>query len=98
MVLEDKKSIASWIIEEPALKEYIQRAKDIYSGPVQFIRIGRKKYQAKLECDKLHGCCNLNAKEAFFELNLTRKKNGEYQDFFFLKIVTDKNVNTIKLY
>ena len=97
MIVEDKKSIETWINEDPVLKDYINRAKDIYKGPIHFTRVGRKKYQAKLDCDKLQGCCK-GAREAFFELNLTRKKNGSYTDFFFLKIVTDKHVNTIKLY
>jgi len=97
MILEDKKNIANWITEDPALKDYIQRAKDLYSGPLRFTRVGKKKYQARLDCDKLSECCH-GAREAFFELNLTRKRNGQYQDFFFLRIVTDKNVNTIKLY
>lgn len=97
MILDDKKSVETWINEDPALKEYIQQARDLYKGPIHFIRIGRKKYQAKLDCEKLSECCR-GAREAFFELNLTRKNNGKYKDFFFLKIVTDKYVNTIKLY
>jgi len=96
MILENK-NIETWINEDPALKDYIQRVNDIYKGPVCFVRTGKKKYQAKLDCEKLQGCCH-GAREAFFELNLTRKKNGSYTDFFFLKIVTDKHVNTIKLY
>jgi hypothetical protein len=97
MISDNKKGVEKWINEDPALKEYIQRSSDLYKGPIQFIRVGKKRYQAKLDCDKLNGCCK-GALEAFFELNLTRKKNGTYTDFFFLKIVTDKHVNTIKLY
>lgn len=97
MIIDDRKNVESWINEDPALKDYIKQVADIYRGPVKFTRVGKKKYQAKLDCDKLL-TVGSNAREAFFELNLTRKKNGKYTDFFFLKLITDKYVNTIKLY
>lgn len=97
-MIEEKKAVERWINEDPKLREYITRAQDLYKGPIRFVRTGRRKYQAKLDCEKLHGC-GKSAKEAYFELNLAKKKAGSYKDFFYLKIITsDYSINTIKLF
>jgi hypothetical protein len=91
-------AVENWINEEPAIKECLIRIKEIYKGPVRFVRSGRKKYQAKLDCDKLYGFGNVY-KEAFFEIDLSHKKENKYVNFFFLRLVSlDRSINTIKLF
>lgn len=86
-----------WIMEDPILKDMMLKAKEMYKGSIKFVKSGRRNYIAKLDPDKLVGMSNV--KEAFFELNLFRKKNNGYKDCFFLKLVDpNKDINTIKLF
>jgi hypothetical protein len=89
--------VEKWINEDPTIKDCLNKVKELYKGPVRFVRNGRRKYQAKLDCEKLHGFGIY--REAFFEIDLSRKKDGKYANFFFLKLVTmDRSINTIKLF
>lgn len=89
--------IEKWINEHPDIKPYINQAKELYSGPIKFVRVGKKKYNAKLDCEKLASCCP-NATEASFEIYLSNKSGGRFKDFFYLRIVTERGINTIKLF
>lgn len=94
----EEKRVELWINEDPKLRDFISSATAIYKGTPRFVRNGYKKYQAKLDVTKLIGVSN-NVHEAFFELDLTKKKNSTYKDFFFLKIVDkNKDINTIKIF
>ena len=98
-MIAEEKTVERWINEDPRIKDYLHKTHDLYHGPLQFIRNGRKTFQAKLDCDKLHSGCGGKTLEAYFELNLSKKKNGKYKDFFYLKIIMiDKSINTIKLF
>lgn len=91
------KDIETWINEDPRLKEYLMLAKEYYKGPIQFKRSGKKVYSAKLDTSKLK--IKVNAKEAYFDLNLNKKRNNTYKDFFYLRIIdVNKDVNCIKLF
>lgn len=99
MITQDKKEIEIWINEDPKIKDYIVLAKEYYKGPINFIRSGKKCFTAKLDTTKLRIGGATNVKEAYFDLNLTKKKNSNYKDFFYLRLIdTNKDVNNIKLF
>jgi len=89
----------NWVKEDPRIKEYLIIAKEYYKGPINFTRTCRKCYTAKLDPSKLRvgGACDV--KEAYFDLNLSKKKNDSYKDFFFLRLIDGNcDVNNIKLF
>ena len=92
-LINEKQIVESWINEDPQIKDFLARTKEMYTGSLKFIKKGHKRYQAKLDVLKLKGC---HGKEAFFELNLKKKSNNTYRDFFFLKII-DSNRDTINI-
>lgn len=96
-LIDEKKDVETWINEDPRIKGYLKQAKELYKGNINFIKSGKKSYIAKLDPNKLIGI--KNTKEAYFELNLDKKKNRQYQNFFFLKLVdSNRDINTIKLF
>ena len=84
-----------WINEDVRFKPYLRQLREIYSGHVMFMRVGRLKYQAQLDTSLLsYPCC---ATHATLELDMTKRSN-EYRNAFFLHTTTDRNTDTIKLF